>query len=60
MATKGPHPRLSPEALAELYTDVADYEARYEAATAEVVEAGFVLEADRAALLDEAQPDRIP
>ena len=51
---------IPPEVLAGRYADVADYEARYEAATAAVVEAGFVLEADRAALLEGARPDRIP
>ena len=45
--------------LAELYADRAAYEAEFEAATDAVIASGFVLEADRAALLGFAQPSRI-
>jgi hypothetical protein len=45
--------------LAELYASRADYVQRYEAATDDAIGAGFVLEADRAALLAFAQPARI-
>jgi len=51
---------LSDDRLAELYASVADYEQRYAAAADTVIEAGFVLAEDREALLDEADPSRIP
>jgi hypothetical protein len=50
---------LSVERIAELYESRAAYEAQYEAATDATITAGFVLEADRAALLAYAQPDRV-
>ncbi len=50
-----------PEAvLTERYDSRADYLAAYEAATDEAIDAGFVLPADRQAMLDDARPDRIP
>lgn len=45
--------------LADLYPDADDYTAKFEAAADEAIEAGFVLEEDREALLDYAQPDLI-
>jgi hypothetical protein len=50
---------LSDERIAELYPTRADYEAQYEASTDATIQAGYVLEADRAALLDYAQPERV-
>ncbi len=50
-----------PEAdLADRYGNADDYLERFEAATDAVIEAGFVLEADRDEMLAEAQPERIP
>ncbi|MGH9086153.1 MAG: alpha/beta hydrolase domain-containing protein, partial [Acidimicrobiales bacterium] len=46
--------------LGERYATRDDYLAEFEAAADEVVDAGFVLEEDRQALLDAAQPDLIP
>lgn len=46
--------------LTELYPSVDDYRDEFEASTDEAVAAGFVLAEDRAALLDEAKPERIP
>jgi hypothetical protein len=51
---------LPPERVAELYPTRAEYRERYRAATDKTIEAGFVLEADRDALLEFAQPSRIP
>jgi hypothetical protein len=51
---------LSDARLAELYASRADYEQRYAAATDAVIAAGFVLEEERAALLAESDPSRIP
>lgn len=48
------------EDLAGMYPDRQAYLEAYEAATDEAIEAGFVLEADREALLEQAQPERIP
>ena len=45
--------------VAALYPDRATYEARYREATDRVIAEGFVLEADRAALLDFASPERV-
>jgi hypothetical protein len=45
--------------LDELYPSRADYEQQYENATDQVIESGYVLEADRDALLAFAQPSRI-
>jgi hypothetical protein len=50
---------LPAERLAELYPSRAEYEERYEAATDEVIDAGFVLEDDREALLAFADASRI-
>ena len=50
---------LPPESLLTRYQDRADYESRFEAAADAAIAAGFVLEADRAALLAKADPDRI-
>ncbi len=50
---------LPAERLAELYPSREDYEQRYEAAADEVIEAGFVLEDDRDALLAFADPSGI-
>lgn len=50
---------LAEERLAELYESPEDYLAQYEAATDAAIEAGFVLEADRQAVLDDAKPDLI-
>jgi hypothetical protein len=46
--------------VAELYPTRAGYRERYRAATDKTIAAGFVLEADRDALLQFAQPSRIP
>ena len=51
---------LSDERLGELYASKADYETRYRAATDAVITAGFVLEDERGALLDAADPSVIP
>ena len=51
---------LTEERLAELYTSRDDYLQRYTAATDAVIDAGFILEADREGLQAMAQPDRIP
>ncbi|MFW6066924.1 MAG: alpha/beta hydrolase domain-containing protein [Myxococcota bacterium] len=45
--------------IAELYPSRADYEGQYEASADATIDAGFVLEDDRAALLDYAQPERV-
>jgi len=50
---------LSDARLAELYPNRATYVQDYDAATDRTIQAGFVLEPDRAALLGFAQPDRI-
>lgn len=50
---------LPEERLAELYESPDDYLAQYEAATDAAIEAGFVLEADRQAVLDGAKPELI-
>jgi hypothetical protein len=50
---------LSDERIAELYDSRADYETKYEASANTTIGAGFVLETDRSALLDYAQPDRV-
>jgi hypothetical protein len=50
---------LSEARLAELYASQDDYAQRYSAATDASIEAGFVLEADREALIDKADPARI-
>jgi hypothetical protein len=50
---------LPPERLAELYSSRDDYEKQYEAATDAAIDAGFVLEEDRDAILEFADPSRI-
>lgn len=50
---------LSGVRLAELYPSRSAYQQRYESETESAIEAGFVLEADRAALLAYADPSRI-
>jgi hypothetical protein len=50
---------LPAERLVALYPSREDYEQRYEAATDAAIEAGFVLEDDRDALLAFADPSRI-
>lgn len=50
---------LSDARLAELYSSRADYETQYDAAADQAIEAGFVLEADRDALLGFAEPSRV-
>ena len=50
---------LPDERLAELYPSRADYEQQYAAEADRVIEAGFVLEADRDALMAYAQPSRV-
>jgi len=46
--------------LAELYASPEDYAARYAAATDEAIAAGFVLAADREALIARSEPSRVP
>jgi hypothetical protein len=50
---------LSDARIAELYTSSADYQAKFETAADEAIAAGFVLEDDRDALLEFAQPARV-
>lgn len=50
---------MSPNDLAEQYGSSETYLAEYEASADEAIAAGFVLEEDREALLDMAQPDLI-
>ncbi len=50
---------LPAERLAELYPSRADYLESYEQATDAAIEAGFVLEEDRQAMLDDANPELI-
>jgi hypothetical protein len=50
---------LSAERLAELHPSRAEFEQRYDAAIDEAVDAGFVLDEDRAALRDYAHPELI-
>jgi hypothetical protein len=57
MGTTTPMP---PERLVALYPEVGSYLAAYEAATAEAIDAGFVLDDDREALLADADPGAIP
>lgn len=45
--------------LASMYPSRAEYLKRFESATDKVIAQGFVLPADRQAMLDDAQPDRI-
>lgn len=50
---------MPPERLAQLYPSVDDYEAQYEAAVDEAIDAGFVLDEDREAILAYARPELI-
>lgn len=50
---------LPPERLAVEYESAEDYLERYEAAADGAIEAGFVLEEDRQALLDAAKPELV-
>lgn len=50
---------LSEARLSELYISREDYVQRYAAVTDAVIEAGFVLEADREALIAESDPSRV-
>ena len=50
---------LPADALAARYDGADDYLDRYQAAADAAIEAGFVLDADREALLDAAQPGRV-
>jgi hypothetical protein len=50
---------LPPERIAERYPDRAAYEDEFRRAADATVAAGFVLDDDRQALLDEAQPERV-
>ena len=69
-AVPGPNPQiiclllgstrpLADARLAELYPNRDAYVQEYDAATDQVIESGFILEPDRAALLAFAQPSRI-
>lgn len=51
---------LSEERLAELYASPEDYMQRYAASTDAVIQAGFMLEADREAIIADSDPSRIP
>ncbi len=51
---------IPPATLAQRYPTKAAYVAEYTKATDAAIKAGFVLSADRAALLAQAQPARIP
>lgn len=51
---------LSESRLVRLYPSPAEYQQRYDAEVDRVIEAGFVLDADRDALLAFAAPSRIP
>lgn len=50
---------IPPARLAELYSSRADYLAKYAKSTDAAIKAGFVLPADRKAMLADAQPDRV-
>jgi len=50
---------IDPATLAGLYESRQDYLEQYEAAADEAIDAGFVLEADREALLDDARPELV-
>jgi hypothetical protein len=51
---------LPGERLAELYASPEDYAQRYAASTDAAIEAGFVLAADREALIAKSDPSRAP
>jgi hypothetical protein len=50
---------MTPARLAELYASRAAYEQKFNSATDAAIKAGFVLEADRQAMLAFAEPDRL-
>lgn len=50
---------LTDTRIAELYANRAEYQQKYDAATDAVIQAGFVLEPERAALAAFAQPSRV-
>jgi hypothetical protein len=50
---------IPPDQLAGLYTSGADYLEQYTAATDAAIEAGFLLEEDREAILADADPSRV-
>lgn len=50
---------LSDARIGELYASRADYEQQFRDAADRVIDQGYVLEADRSALLDFAQPERV-
>ncbi len=50
---------IPPARLAALYSSPADYLAKFTKATDAAIKAGFVLPADRKAMIATAQPDRI-
>lgn len=50
---------LSPQRLAELYSDSAGYTSRFEASVDQSISGGWVLESDREALLGFMDPSRI-
>jgi len=50
---------LTADRLANLYTSRKDYEDWYSAATSDAIDRGFILAADRAAVLADAHPDAI-
>ncbi len=56
----GSSPPLSEARLAQLYASRADYVQRYADATDAAIKAGFVLAADREALIARSDPSRIP
>ncbi|MBK6740368.1 MAG: hypothetical protein IPG64_22280 [Haliea sp.] len=58
--TLGSTAPLSEERLAELYASPEDYMQRYAASTDAVIQAGFMLEADREAIIADSDPSRIP
>lgn len=51
--------QLPERRLAELYADRADFEQRYRSGLDDAVDAGYVLEEDRAALMDYAHPELV-
>jgi Alpha/beta hydrolase domain len=50
---------MSEERLAELYSSRDDFEQQYDAAVDEAIDAGYVLEEDREAVLDYAHPELV-
>ena len=51
---------LSAERLAELYASRDDYVQRFAASTDATIAAGFILQADRDAVIAKSDPSRIP